>query len=79
MNETLGIDYRFAFAGGDTKQFSVRLDAAFAERLRAAAQNDASVNALVNLHCLGEMVPPAAEEMLEQLRGHFAALLQAGG
>lgn len=48
---------------------------AFAERLREAAKKDANVNALVNLHCLGEMVPPAAEEMLDQLQGHFAALV----
>ena len=51
------------------------VNTAFAERLRAAAKKDANVNALVSLHCLGEMVPPVAEEMLEQLQGHFAALL----
>lgn len=48
---------------------------AFAERLREAAKKDANVNALVNLFCFAEMVPFAAEEMLDQLENHFSALL----
>lgn len=48
---------------------------AFAERLREAAKKDANVNALVNLFCFSEIVPFAAEEMLDQLENHFSALL----
>ncbi len=45
----------------------------FANRLREAAKKDANLNALVNLHCFAEMVPLSAEEMLEQIKGHFSA------
>lgn len=48
---------------------------AFAERLRVAARTDANLNALVNLHCLGEMVTPSLESVLDQMEGYFAALI----
>lgn len=52
------------------------VNAAFAERLREAAKKDASINALVRLFCLAEMVPFSAEELLDQLEETFGALLQ---
>lgn len=51
------------------------VNTSFAERLREAAKKDANVNALVNLFCFSEIVPFAAEEMLDQLENHFSALL----
>ena len=51
------------------------VNVAFAERLREAAKKDANVNALVNLYCFAEIVPFAAEEMLDKLENHFSALL----
>lgn len=47
----------------------------FAKRLRAAAEKDANVNALVILDCFAAMVPLAAEETLAQVRDSFAAYL----
>jgi len=47
---------------------------AFAERLRAAARKDANINALVNLHCLGEMVTPSVDSVLDEMEGYFSAL-----
>ncbi|HAR45878.1 MAG: hypothetical protein A2X56_03925 [Nitrospirae bacterium GWC2_57_13] len=47
----------------------------FAKRLRAAAEKDANVNALVILDCFAAMLPLAAEETLEQVRDSFAAYL----
>jgi len=53
------------------------VNSAFAERLRVAARTDANINALVNLHCLGEMVSPSIETILEQMEGYFAELTAA--
>ncbi len=47
----------------------------FAERLRAAAEKDANVNAMVNLDCLAKVVPFMVEDLLEEMEGYFAALL----
>lgn len=47
----------------------------FANRLREATHKDASVNALVNLDCFAEMVPFAAEDMLQDIEPYFAAYL----
>jgi len=53
------------------------VNGAFAERLRVAARTDANINALVNLHCLGEMVTPSAESVLEQMEGYFTELINS--
>ena len=50
------------------------VNSAFAERLRAAARKDANINALVNLHCMGEMAPPSAESVLNSMENYFSAL-----
>lgn len=47
----------------------------FAKRLLTAAQKDANLNALVNLHCFTTLVPASAAELLRDLEGSFAALL----
>jgi len=51
------------------------VNSAFAERLRAAARKDANINALVNLHCMGEMAPPSAESVLNSMESYFSALM----
>jgi hypothetical protein len=44
----------------------------FAGRLRAAAEKDANVNAMVNLDCLGKMIPFVVEDILGEMEGYFA-------
>jgi hypothetical protein len=43
----------------------------FAGRLRTAAEKDANVNAMVNLDCLGKMIPFAVEDLLLEMEGYF--------
>jgi hypothetical protein len=43
----------------------------FAGRLRAAAEKDANVNAMVNLDCLGKMIPFVVEDILGEMEGYF--------
>ena len=47
----------------------------FANRLLEATTKDASVNALVNLDCLAEMIPFVIEDMLQELEPYFHAYL----
>ncbi len=47
----------------------------FAKRMRAAAKKDANVNALVNLDVFASMMTFAAEETLNRLKPHYAALI----
>jgi len=53
-----------------------RVNRDFAQRLRIAAQQDANVNALVNLDCFATMVPLAADETLNAIKPYFAAYLK---
>lgn len=46
---------------------------AFSARLLSASKKDASINALVNLHCLGEMTPRAIPDMLDEMEKYFTA------
>ena len=46
---------------------------AFSERLLAASKKDASINALVNLYCLGEMTPRIIPDMLDEMEKYFSA------
>ncbi len=48
----------------------------FARRMHAAAQNDANVNALVNLDIFAIMVPRVAEDMLHRIKPYFSAHLR---
>ncbi len=48
----------------------------FSKRMHAAAENDANVNALVNLDIFAIMVPRVAEDMLRQLKPYFYAHLK---
>jgi len=50
-----------------------RLDHAFAERLRVAAEKDASLNALLMLHTRALMVSLSLDEGLKQIRAWFDA------
>jgi len=47
----------------------------FSRRMHAAAENDANVNALVNLDVFAIMVPRVAEDMLQQIKPYFSAHL----
>jgi hypothetical protein len=49
------------------------INAAFANRLRAAAEKDAHVNALVNLDVYAQLVPLTMEELLDGIEPSFAA------
>ncbi|PLX98811.1 MAG: hypothetical protein C0623_11195 [Desulfuromonas sp.] len=49
------------------------LNRAFSARLQAASQKDASLNALVNLYCMGEMTPGAIPGILDEMEKYFAA------
>jgi hypothetical protein len=53
-----------------------KVNKGFAKRMRAAAQNDANVNALVNLDIFAIMVPRVAEDMLQQIKPYFSAHLK---
>lgn len=53
-----------------------RVNRDFAQRLRIAAQQDANVNALVNLDCFATMVPLAADETLNAIKPYFASYLK---
>ncbi|PLX77899.1 MAG: hypothetical protein C0615_04490 [Desulfuromonas sp.] len=46
---------------------------AFSARLLAASKKDANINALVNLHCLGEMTPRVVPEILDEMEKYFTA------
>lgn len=50
-----------------------------AQRLRAASRQDAIVNAIVLLDVLVTLVPAAIEELLEEIKPAFAALLRDVG
>lgn len=45
----------------------------FAERLTAAANKDANVNALVGLDCFATAIPMTAEDMLNDIKNYFSA------
>lgn len=49
----------------------------FANRLRDAAEEDANINALVNLNCFAAMVPLMAEDMLKAIKPYFSAYLSS--
>ena len=49
------------------------LNSAFSERLLAAAKKDASINALVNLCCMGQMTPTAIPSILDEMEQYFSA------
>ena len=49
------------------------LNRAFSERIHAASQKDASINALVNLYCMGEMTPAAIPGILDEMEKYFTA------
>lgn len=67
--DLLGIEAVYADIG--------EVNESFANRLRAAAEKDANVNAMVNLDCLGKMIPFAVEDLLAEMAGYFSqALLQ---
>jgi hypothetical protein len=51
------------------------INKSFALRLAETAGKDASLNALVNLDCFAEMIPLAADDMLAEIEGYFAAYL----
>ncbi len=53
-----------------------KVNKGFAKRVHAAAQNDANVNALVNLDMFAIMVPRVAEDMLQQIKPYFSAHLK---
>lgn len=53
-----------------------RVNKGFGRRMHAAAQNDANVNALVNLDIFAIMVPRMAEDMLRQIKPYFFAHLK---
>jgi len=48
---------------------------AFSERLQSASKKDASINALVNLYCLGEMAPRAIPNILDEMEKYFTAYM----
>ena len=49
------------------------LNSAFSERLLAASKKDASINALVNLHCMGQMAPAIIPNILDEMEKYFSA------
>ncbi len=53
-----------------------KVNKGFGKRMHAAAQNDANVNALVNLDIFAMMVPRVADDMLRQIKPYFYALLK---
>jgi len=53
-----------------------KVNKAFSERLREASTKDASINALVNLHCLGEMTPMTVSDILDEIEQYYTAHLE---
>jgi hypothetical protein len=47
----------------------------FSERLRAASEKDANLNALVNLDCFANLIPLTIEETIEGIKPYFSAYL----
>lgn len=48
----------------------------FAERLRAASEKDANLNAIVNLDCFANLVPLLMEDTIEEIKPYFSAYLK---
>lgn len=44
----------------------------FAERLRAASEKDANLNAIVNLDCFANLVPLLMEDTIEEIKPYFS-------
>jgi hypothetical protein len=53
-----------------------KLNKDFAQRMIAAAKNDANVHALVNLNVFAVMVPMVAENMLKEITPYFSSYLK---
>lgn len=78
LRKARGLPAEFSLEGLDSIYADVaEVNNAFAKRLREAAQKDANINALVNLHCFAEMVPLNAADMLGGIEESFTALLEA--
>ncbi|MFN3740272.1 MAG: DUF6901 family protein [Thermodesulfovibrionales bacterium] len=45
----------------------------FAERLRAASEKDANLNAIVNLDCFANLIPLMIEDTIEEIKPYFSA------
>jgi len=48
----------------------------FSERLKAASERDANLNALVNLDCFANLIPLTIEETVEGIKPYFSAYLK---
>ncbi len=48
----------------------------FCERLRAASEKDANLNAIVNLDCFANLIPLMIKETIEEMKPHFSAYLK---
>lgn len=45
----------------------------FAERLRAASEKDANLNAIVNLDCFANLIPLMIEDTIEEIKPYFSS------
>jgi len=66
------VDWSFAGFSSIFDQVT-ELNSAFSERLLIAAKKDASINALVNLCCMGQMSPGVIPGILDEMEPYFSA------